>query len=300
MSFTIIEQSVVGKYGDASRCEDALVITPFFAAVVDGATSKCDLSFDGKTTGRLASELLSGVIRSLPYDATMSEFIDEANRVFMDFYCRNGLRERVVSEPQCRLSASVAIYGDTRREVWTVGDCRLRIGDEMYIPEKSVDLRLAQKRAEMIERYLSQGGNLDNLIFEDVGRKTIEEDLRRQMFAQNNPSSIDAYGVIDGFTPYNPDVRCYEISVGTEVILTTDGYPYLYLTLEESERYLRMILQEDPLCFRQYKATKGKGVGQSSFDDRRTYACIRSNVRIFIDSVQGWETYYPINRLMSR
>lgn len=138
----------------------------------------------------------------------------------------------------------------------------------MYIPEKSVDLRLAQKRAEMIERYLSQGGNLDNLIFEDVGRKTIEEDLRRQMFAQNNPSSIDAYGVIDGFTPYNPDVRCYEISVGTEVILTTDGYPYLYLTLEESERYLRMILQEDPLCFRQYKATKGKGVGQSSFDDR--------------------------------
>ena len=76
MSFTIIEQSVVGKYSDVSLCEDALVITPFFAAVVDGATSKCDLSFDGKTTGRLASELLSGVIRSLPYDATMSEFID--------------------------------------------------------------------------------------------------------------------------------------------------------------------------------------------------------------------------------
>ena len=153
MSFTIIEQSVVGKYSDVSLSEDALVITPFFAAVVDGATSKCDLSFDGKTTGRLASELLSGVIRSLPYDATMSEFIDEAGRVFMAFYCRNGLRERVVSEPQCRLSASVAIYSDARREVWTVGDCRLRIGDEVYMPEKSVDLRLAQKRAEIIERY---------------------------------------------------------------------------------------------------------------------------------------------------
>ena len=123
MSFTIIEQSVVGKYSDVSLCEDALVITPFFAAVVDGATSKCDLSFDGKTTGRLASELLSGVIRSLPYDATMSEFIDEAGRVFMAFYCRNGLRERVVSEPQCRLSASVAIYSDARREVWAIVAC---------------------------------------------------------------------------------------------------------------------------------------------------------------------------------
>ena len=83
MSFTIIEQSVVGKYSDVSLCEDALVITPFFAAVVDGATSKCDLSFDGKTTGRLASELLSGVIRSLPYDATMSEFIDEAGYLWL-------------------------------------------------------------------------------------------------------------------------------------------------------------------------------------------------------------------------
>ena len=280
MSFTIIEQSVVGKYSDVSLCEDALVITPFFAAVVDGATSKCDLSFDGKTTGRLASELLSGVIRSLPYDATMSEFIDEAGRVFMAFYCRNGLRERVVSEPQCRLSASVAIYSDARREVWTVGDCRLRIGDEVYMPEKSVDLRLAQKRAEIIERYLSQGGNIDSLIFEDVGRKAIEGDLRRQMFAQNNPPAIDAYGVIDGFTPYTPDVRRYEIPVGTELILSTDGYPYLYPTLEDSERYLRMILREDPFCFRQYKATKGKGAGQCSFDDR---AYIRLRVESLSD-----------------
>ena len=149
-----------------------------------------------------------------------------------------------------------------------MGDCRLRIGDEVYMPEKSVDLRLAQKRAEIIERYLSQGGNIDSLIFEDVGRKAIEGDLRRQMFAQNNPAAIDAYGVIDGFTPYTPDVRRYEIPVGTELILSTDGYPYLYPTLEDSERYLRMILQEDPFCFRQYKATKGKGAGQCSFDDR--------------------------------
>ena len=156
MSFTIIEQSVVGKYSDVSLCEDALVITPFFAAVVDGATSKCDLSFDGNTTGRLASELLSGVIRSLPYDATMSEFIDEAGRVFMAFYCRNGLWERVVSEPQCRLSASVAIYSDARREVWTVGDCRLRISYDVYNFEMiiAIAFRICSKETLLFRRFV--------------------------------------------------------------------------------------------------------------------------------------------------
>ena len=86
----------------------------------------------------------------------------------------------------------------------------------------------------------SQGGNIDSLIFEDVGRKAIERDLRRQMFAQRTIlAAIDAYGVIDGFTPYSPDVRRYEIPVGTELILSTDGYPYLYPDLnEDSERYL--------------------------------------------------------------
>ena len=62
--------------------------------------------------------------------------------------------------------------------------------------------------------------------------------------------------------------------------MSTDGYPYLYPTLEDSERYLRMILQEDPFCFRQYKATKGKGAGQCSFDDR---AYIRLRVESLSD-----------------
>ena len=51
-----------------------------------------------------------------------------------------------------------------------------KVYTDLLLPEKSVDLRLAQKRAEIIERYLSQGGNIDSLIFEDVGRKAIEGD----------------------------------------------------------------------------------------------------------------------------
>ena len=50
--------------------------------------------------------------------------------------------------------------------------------------------------------------------------------------------------------------------------MATDGYPKLYDTLEKSEEYLAHILEYDPLCFQEYKSTKGLQKGNSSFDDR--------------------------------
>ena len=51
-------------------------------------------------------------------------------------------------------------------------------------------------------------------------------------------------------------------------MLASDGYPYLKDTLEASEQALQEVLQEDPLLFRKYKATKGLQIGNRSFDDR--------------------------------
>lgn len=268
MAFTVIESRVEGKYGDASRCEDALVVTPDFAAVIDGATSKVPLAFDGKTTGRWAAELLVGVVASLPREATLSQFVDRANACLLSFYRSRQILQKTISEPEYRLAASVAVYSDARREVWSVGDCRVRIGEKTYLHEKSVDARLSGKRASAIECYLARGGELDALLVHDVGRMAIADDLRRQLRAQNNPSHDEAYGVIDGYPPYAPDVRCYRIPAATSLVLATDGYPLPLPTLSEAERYLDDVLREDPFCFRRYKSTKGKGAQQCSFDDR--------------------------------
>lgn len=99
MAFTIIEQALTGKAGDASLCEDALVITPGFAAVIDGATSKSPLRFSGKTTGRVAAELLSEVVAALPADATLDRFVAESGECFIAFYRCNGILERAAAEP---------------------------------------------------------------------------------------------------------------------------------------------------------------------------------------------------------
>lgn len=277
MAFTVVEQALVGKVADSSSCEDALVITPGFAAVIDGATSKSPLRFSGKTTGRVAAELLCEVVATLPVDATLDKFVAETGERFIEFYRHNGILERVTVDPSCRLAASVAVYSDVRREVWSVGDCRVRIADKVFMHEKAVDVRLAGKRAAAIEAYLSQGSSLDALRVHDVGRMAIENELREQLSAQNNPGVPEAYGVIDGFTPYAADVHCYRVEPGSEVVLSTDGYPLPLSTLSAAEHYLGEILRDDPLCFRRYKSTKGRYDGYLSFDDR-------AYVRLRVDS----------------
>lgn len=49
---------------------------------------------------------------------------------------------------------------------------------------------------------------------------------------------------------------------------TSDGYPYLKTSLEETEQTLQEILRDDPLFFRKYKSTKGITEGAVSYDDR--------------------------------
>ena len=58
------------------------------------------------------------------------------------------------------------------------------------------------------------------------------------------------------------------MKAGDEIVLASDGYPYLKESLEESERLLKAELTNNPLCDREYRSTKGKAEDNISFDDR--------------------------------
>lgn len=60
----IIETMLCGKF-DQQRCEDSLFVSDDFVAVIDGVSSKTDFRFEGKTTGKLASELRSGNLENI-------------------------------------------------------------------------------------------------------------------------------------------------------------------------------------------------------------------------------------------
>ena len=85
------------------------------------------------------------------------------------------------------------------------------------------------------------------------------------------------YAVIDGFPVYMEGVKVVSlVSVleaspdvhGHEIVLASDGYPFLKSTLADSEAELAHLIATDPQCIHDFIATKGLVVGNLSFDDR--------------------------------
>lgn len=132
--------------------------------------------------------------------------------------------------------AVVIIYNDYTHEIWNYGDCQCRINDTVHSHRKKVDQINETLRAEVLEEQIKQGYSIEELLLNDVGRAAIQENLLQQFAYENQ--------------------------------LVDLGYPQIQDSLEESERALARILKNDPLCFRDYRATKGIQPGNVSFDDR--------------------------------
>lgn len=108
-------------------------------------------------------------------------------------------------------------------------------------------------------------------------RKTIEPLLVQAMLDGQNKS----YAVIDGFPIYREGVKAVPCLFSGandvdsensrnehEIVLASDGYPFLKTILEESEAALAKQLAHDPQNIKTFIATKGLVDGYKSFDDR--------------------------------
>ena len=107
-------------------------------------------------------------------------------------------------------------------------------------------------------------------LFHDEGRDHIINDIIASMRLQNK-----TFSVIDGTPIYLRGVKRIPAENAHEIVLATDGYPFLYPTLAESEAALKNLLINDPCCMEIYQATKACMKGQQSFDDR---AYLRFNI----------------------
>lgn len=75
MGIQVLERFVEGKTDDGT-CEDMIVVTDHFAAVIDGASDATGARFAGKTGGRFAAEVVAATIASLPANADARTFAD--------------------------------------------------------------------------------------------------------------------------------------------------------------------------------------------------------------------------------
>ena len=119
----IVETFIKGKR-DAAHCEDGIVLTPHYAAVIDGSTSKTPFCLSpAMRNGRYAMTLISEYIGAMPHDATCGDFCKGITQVIADEYRRAGVHDRMEAHPEERLCASAIVYSDVRHEAWMVGDC---------------------------------------------------------------------------------------------------------------------------------------------------------------------------------
>ena len=281
----IIESSIIGKKSPEA-CEDGMVVTDDFIAVIDGSTSKTPkhLNPDMKN-GRYAMMLISEYIREeLKADASVDDFCQGVTAyIYNKVYEKLGVEERLKEHPEERLTASAILYSRTRNEVWMVGDCQAIIDGKLYENGKPYEEKIARKRVELIEQGLSPA----------EARKQIEPLLIKAMLSGQNQT----YTVIDGFPIYREGVKVVSVSdsssvqdsvpasdsvpcsdsasasdtipsSSSEIVLASDGYPFLEPTLAASEAALAEQIANDPQNIRSFIATKGIVEGNKSFDDR--------------------------------
>ena len=281
----IIESSIIGKKSPEA-CEDGMVVTDDFIAVIDGSTSKTPkhLNPDMKN-GRYAMMLISEYIREeLKADASVDDFCQGVTAyIYNKVYEKLGVEERLKEHPEERLTASAILYSRTRNEVWMVGDCQAIIDGKLYENGKPYEQEIARKRVELIEQGLSPA----------EARKQIEPLLIEAMLSGQNQT----YTVIDGFPIYREGVKVVSVSdscsvqdsvpasdsvpcsdsvsasgtisvSSSEIVLASDGYPFLEPTLAASEAALAEQIANDPQNIHSFIATKGIVEGNKSFDDR--------------------------------
>lgn len=281
----IIESSIIGKKSPEA-CEDGMVVTDDFIAVIDGSTSKTPkhLNPDMKN-GRYAMMLISEYIREeLKADASVDEFCQGVTAyIYNKVYEKLGVEERLKKHPEERLTASAILYSRIRNEVWMVGDCQAIIAGKLYENGKPYEEKIARKRVELIAQGLSPA----------EARKQIEPLLIEAMLSGQNQT----YTVIDGFPIYREGVKVVSVSdsssvqdsvpasdsvpcsdsasasgtipsSSSEIVLASDGYPFLKPTLAASEAALAEQIANDPQNIHSFIATKGIVEGNKSFDDR--------------------------------
>lgn len=249
---TITEQFICGKH-TAADCEDGIVITNDFAAVIDGSTSKTPKRLGpSMKNGRFAMLLISEHIKQMPADYTMNDFCRGMTLRIAEEYNKRGIAEDMAKHPEERLTASAIIYSNSRKEVWMVGDCQAIIDGEHYDNSKPYEQEIAMQRATLIRNGISP----------KEARCAIEPQLIKAMLEGQNRQ----YAVIDGTPIYMPGTRI--VTASHCVVLASDGYPTLLPTLHESEEALAQHLTDDPQNITDFIATKGLVEGNVSFDDR--------------------------------
>lgn len=267
------DQSVIPKDGTGGPCGDRYVWGDHFIAVIDGATPKGEMLWDGQKGDVFVAAVAADAILNMDPEISAEDAINEINEAIRDAYTARGLDFKTL-QPEERLRCSLLIYSVYRHEIWSFGDCMLRINQRDFVHVKEGDQLLAALRAFCIQIERDRRGpGADEKELSVYGREQILPYLKEYTSLANRDVPF-GYDVLDGGTIHAKNVKIYAVQKDDCVVMASDGYPKLFDTLKETEEYLGEALKKDPTCIGLLRGTKGIVPGNISYDDR-TYVSFK-------------------------
>jgi len=260
----IVEKFVSGKKNDPNLCEDAIIVSDHFIAVIDGATDKTGKQYNGVTGGKFATQTIANKIEKISPKICAFEAFELLTNAFTQSISRDALG--CGNGP----SASVTIYSRSRREIWQVGDVSYTpVGVSLRAPTSfPIDEIASRVRSFYTKKYLADNVSAEVLRITDPGRAKILPLLREQ-WRFSNTIGRWGFGTVNGNSIPSQliSVNAIESDV-KEMIIYTDGFPLPCRTLETAEQNLQHLLVEDPLCISALRSTKSWNPLHCSYDDR--------------------------------
>jgi hypothetical protein len=266
----VIEQFIESKTGRMETCEDAIYVDENFVAIIDGVSSKTDKKWDNNTPGQIGTKCILESIPLIKPEAEAFEFFTECNSAIHKWYDKNTITIEMAYHINHRCGASMIVYSKAKRQIWIIGSGLAIIGQEYINSPLLLEDICSQVRSYFIQSEILRGITEEDLRKLDTGREFIKPLLVRQIMFQNsdNPSDFNFY-VIDGFFKNPQGIQIIDIPNNlNEIVIASDGYPEIFDTLDKTEKFLKNVITDDPLCYKRYKTTKGVQQGNISFDDR--------------------------------
>ena len=221
-TFRVLESFLCSKAGSADGGDDLLVVTPHFAAVLDGATDGSGATYNGIGAARFVAQTGARVIEALPPDTTAHEAVDQ-----MSAAVGQALRETKPSQAPSRPPCFVFVmYSAARRELWRVGDAQYLLDGQGHNSETAVDTVVLKARQLVTQAHLLAGESVETLRRDDPGREAVKALLELQTNFMNRADSLYGYGAIGGGEVPKKFIEVISVPAETrEVVLASDGYP---------------------------------------------------------------------------
>jgi hypothetical protein len=265
VAWSVDDVFVEGKQCDRD-CEDVIVVSDHFVAVIDGATDASGAVFAGKSGGKFAADVIAEALRGMPASVGPRVLADRLTGALA-----TAVEAAVGSlSPDTRWPvASVVCLAPAARQVWRIGDCQALVGNTLHPGAKRVDDASCGFRAVINAALLAKGASVEQILEEDPGAAAARPLVDLQQHLANTAGPW-GYGCVNGRPILDEHIEVFSVPRGQcRVVLASDGYPVLQPTLKESEDQLAKLMASDPAAVGDlWQMGKSLRPGSRAMDDR--------------------------------